>query len=462
MREGMAVLEESHRATARSSNGNGATTETPTVAARPRSFFSRRLRTRKQPNTRDTILIYSQVFVPDPASVGQHIADVAFELARRGYKVRVYTANRGYDDPTVKYPAREMIHGVDIRRLPLSSFGKKSILTRVLGTASFMVQAVFRGVFMQNLAGILFSTSPPLIGMVATFVHMFRGVPLAYWAMDLNPDQLLALKKINPGGLVARFLETANKTVLNNATLIVALDRFMADRLRPRARKLDDKMVVIPPWPHEQAIEPIDHADNPFRKKHALDDQFVIMYSGNHSPSNPLTTLLEAAVRLKNDAKVKFFFVGGGIGKREVERYIAEHNLTNVVSLPYQPLSELRWSLSAADVHVVSLGDGMVGIIHPCKVYGAMAVARPILFFGPRPSHISDLLDQYSFGVHVPHGDVNAAVKAIEQLRSLPRPQLREMGLTAQQVLSRRLSQDILCTRMCDGLELAFQSRRRI
>ena len=35
----------------------------------------------------------------------------------------------------------------------------------------------------------------------------------------------------------------------------------------------------------------------------------------------------------------------------------------------------------------------MVGIIHPCKIYGAMAAARPILFLGPNPSHISDLLE---------------------------------------------------------------------
>ena len=63
------------------------------------------------------------------------------------------------------------------------------------------------------------------------------------------------------------------------------------------------------------------------------------------------------------------------------------------MSLPYQPIAELKYSLTAADVHVVSLGEGMVGIIHPCKVYGAMTAGRPILFLGPRPSHVSDLLE---------------------------------------------------------------------
>lgn len=408
------------------------------------------------PTTRDTILIFSQVFVPDPASVGQHIADVAFELARRGYNVRVYTANRGYDDPKVKYPAREVLNGVDVRRLPLSSFGKKSILTRVIGTMSFMVQALLRGLFMPNLAGILFSTSPPLIGIVATTIHMFRGVPLAYWAMDLNPDQLLAMGKIKPGGLVARVLENANRVVLANSSLVIALDRFMAARLRPRAR-LTDKMVVLPPWPHEDVVEPLRHEDNPFRQKHNLQDKFVIMYSGNHSPSNPLRTLLDAAVRLKEDDSLRFLFVGGGIGKKEVEQCIADNRFTNAISLPYQPLADLRYSLSSADVHVVSLGNDMIGIIHPCKVYGAMAVARPVLFFGPEPSHIADLLEKHSFGVHVSHGDVDGAVRAIETLKSLPRAELESMGRDGQHVLAGSLSQDILCPRLCDGLELVFR-----
>jgi hypothetical protein len=424
------------------------------VTSVPDTF--QRYRKIRRKKIRDTLVIFSQVFVPDPASVGQHIADVAFELVRRGYKVRVYTANRGYDDPTIRYPKREIINGVDVRRMTLSSFGKKSIPTRLLGTASFMVQALFRGLLMPNLAGVLFSTSPPLIGIVATAIHMFRGVPLAYWAMDLNPDQLLALGKISRGGLTARFLEAANRTVLQNSALVIALDRFMADRLRHRA-KLRDKLVVIPPWPHEQVLEPVPHETNPFRIRHGLQDKFVIMYSGNHSPSNPLTTLLDAAVKLKNDPKIRFLFVGGGIGKKEVERYTLEHNLTNVISLPYQPLADLRHSLSAADVHVVSLGDEMVGIIHPCKVYGAMAVSRPILYFGPKPSHIADLLDTHQFGLHVSHGDVSGAVNAIQQLQSSSCNQRESMGATAQHVLLQSLSQSILCGRMCDGLELVFQ-----
>lgn len=53
-----------------------------------------------------TFLIVSPVYVPDLASVGQHIADAAAEMARRGYRVAVYASARGHDDPSKVYPWR--------------------------------------------------------------------------------------------------------------------------------------------------------------------------------------------------------------------------------------------------------------------------------------------------------------------------------------------------------------------
>src|SRR2546423_15216233 len=53
-----------------------------------------------------TILIISQVFVPDPASVGQHVADVAYELARRGDRGLGYTSRRGVGESRGFFSAR--------------------------------------------------------------------------------------------------------------------------------------------------------------------------------------------------------------------------------------------------------------------------------------------------------------------------------------------------------------------
>lgn len=410
------------------------------------------------PASQKVLLVFSQTFVPDPASVGQHMTDVAVEMARRGYRVRVYASARGYENPSVKYPAREMLHGVEVRRLGLASFGKKSILTRVIGTFSFLMQCIFLGLFTPHLGGIFFSTSPPLIGLAACIAKFFRRVPIVYWAMDLNPDQLITMGKIKPTSLAARVLETINRQILKRSDWIFALDVYMAARLNQRG-DYAGKMSITPPWPHEDQMEAPPRDTNPFRLAHGMAGKFVIMYSGNHSPANPLATLLAAAVRLKDDPELRFVFVGGGLGKKEVERTIQEHQLTNALSLPYQPLSSLGNSLSAADIHVVSLGDPMVGIIHPCKIYGAMAIGRPILYFGPHPSHVSDILHQHAIGWQVRHGDVEGALRAIDDIRRTPMSTLETMGRRAQEVLSATLSQEILTDRLCTQLEKVMRMK---
>ena len=88
-----------------------------------------------------TVLFITQVYPPDPAAVGQQLADVAADLAARGRSVTVLTADRGYDDPAVRYPRRETREGVRIVRLPWSSLGKRSMLLRLAGGLSFIVQA---------------------------------------------------------------------------------------------------------------------------------------------------------------------------------------------------------------------------------------------------------------------------------------------------------------------------------
>ena len=44
--------------------------------------------------TKRSYVFVTQVYVPDPNATGQHLADVAEELARRGHEVVVYTSNR--------------------------------------------------------------------------------------------------------------------------------------------------------------------------------------------------------------------------------------------------------------------------------------------------------------------------------------------------------------------------------
>ncbi|MEO5579571.1 MAG: glycosyltransferase family 4 protein [Gemmatimonadaceae bacterium] len=395
-----------------------------------------------------TFVFLSQVYVPDPAAVGQHIADAAEELARRGNRVIVYTANRGYDDPAAVYPSREQRNGVDVRRIPLSSFGKSSIAVRLVGGMLFVIQAVARSLFDRGVDSIVVSTSPPVATLGAVIIASVHRARLKYWVMDVNPDQIVALGMASQASVPVRVFDWMNRVVLRRATDIVVLDRLMARRIN---RKLDvsHKITTLPPWPAEEPEAIVPHADNPFRAAHGLGNRIVVMYSGNHGPSNPLTTILGAARRLQDEPRIVFMFIGGGVGKNEVDGA----GLSNVLSLPYQPQSELRNSLSAADVHVVTVGDAIPGIVHPSKVYGAMAVGRPILLIGPAENHVADILASADIGWHVRHGDIDGTVRVLREILALAPQQLTEMGMRARAAIDAGGGRFGACSRLCDVLE---------
>lgn len=399
------------------------------------------------------LLLISQVYVPDPAAVGQYMADAAEDMAARGWEVSVLTAARGYDNPEEKFPSHEERNGVSIRRLPFSSIGKRTIIHRLVGQLSFCVQVFLRVLFGRKPDCLLVTTSPPMGGAVAAALSFCRRLRICYWVMDINPDQAVVMGKVKPSALVVRIFDAFNRLLLKRAADVVALDRFMAQTMERKLPQAREKLHVMPLWPMEGYLEQIDHAHNPFRKAHGLEGKRVVMYSGNHSLVHPLDTVLEAALRLQDNERLVFVFVGGGLGKQAVDKAISEHGARNIISLPYQPLEQIKYSLSAADVHLVSMGAPMVGIVHPCKFYGAMALSRPIVLLGAKPCAIADIIDEHGCGWQIEHGDVEAAVQLFDEISRLPQEALDNRGARGLAAVGQSLSKDVLCARFSDVLE---------
>ncbi|MGF1449649.1 MAG: glycosyltransferase family 4 protein [Opitutales bacterium] len=399
------------------------------------------------------ILLITQVYPPDPAAVGQYMAELGEALAARGWDARVLASGRGYDDPSLKYPPKETLRGVRVRRLPWSSLGKKTILHRLAGQALFCVQAILRGLFTRRLGLIVITTSPPMGSVVGLTLGIVRRCPVAYWVMDINPDQAILLGKARADSPLVRAFEAFDRAILRRARTIVTLDTYMAERLQAKAPEAAERIAAGAPWPMEERITRIEHADNPFRRTHGLEGKTVVMYSGNHSLAHPLDTVLEAALRLRDHPTLVFLFVGGGHAKKPIDDAIASEQPPNLKSLPYQPLETLSESLSAADVHLVAMGTQMVGVVHPCKVYGALALAKPICFIGPRPSHVTDLIDEANCGWAVPQGDVEGLVARFEAIAAADPAELELRGRRGRDLVAARFSKRVLCEQVCTKLE---------
>ncbi len=354
------------------------------------------------------ILLLNQCFHPDHVSTAQHLTDLALGLVEAGHQVTVVASSRGYDNPDHRYPTAESWRNITIRRIWTPGLGKTAKWRRLVDFATFWVNATFILVSLRRFDVTVCLTSPPLISSLGTLMAALKGGAVIPWVMDLNPDEAVAAGWLKAGGLPERFMSALQTWSFRRAMRIVALDRFMAGRLEGKGVPAST-IHVDAPWSHNDSVRYDPLGREEFRLRHGLQGKFVVMYSGNHSPCHPLDTLLQAALSLSGHEHIHFMFIGGGSEFTKVQSFRTAHGLANISCLPYQPISALSASLSAADLHVVVMGEPFVGIVHPCKIYNILSLGLPFLGIGPAECHLNDLalrIDDKSHALTARHGDV--------------------------------------------------------
>lgn len=348
------------------------------------------------------VVFVNRYFSPDHSATSQIASDLAFHLASRNWEVVAITSRQRYDDAQARLPALEEQRGVRIVRVWSTRFGRGSLLGRAMDYLTFYASAFFAIRRHSRGAVVVPMTDPPLMSVVAAAASR-RNVN---WVQDLFPEVAEGL-----GLRVPRFLRALRDWSLRRARANVVLGEQMAARV--------PKSVIIPNWA-DASLTPIARGDNPLRRDWHLGDAFVAAYSGNLGRAHEFDTILGAMARLP---EVRLLIIGGGARLAAVQRAAG----SNVTFLPYQPRELLSRSLSAADVHLVSLQPQLEGLIVPSKFYGALAVGRPVIFIGARDGEVARIIDETRCGAVVAPGDVDALANALRTMADDPHA-TAEMG----------------------------------
>jgi colanic acid biosynthesis glycosyl transferase WcaI len=385
------------------------------------------------------ILLVNQTFYPDEVATAQHLTDLGIALNKEGHEVAVLTSQRGYSEHHPIYPASEIYQGIRIIRVWPFVLGRKNKLIRAIDALCVNFAFFVRMLFLPRSDTVIALTSPPLVSFFACLVARLKKSRFIYWVMDMNPDEAIVMGWIREESWIAKLLKRCQTFVVKQSDKVIALDGYMKRRLiktccrpspdpLPEGEGKEKKVVVIPPWSHDEDLEAVQHEENPFRIKHGLQNKFVVMYSGNHSVCHSLDTVLEAARLLAQDDAIVFMFIGGGARVQDVLKFKAKHSLNNIIQMDYVARSKIKFSLSAADLHLVVMGDNMAGIVHPCKVYGILALGRPFAYVGPEQSHIQDLIREGAVGYSVRHSESENLVQIIRQCQRMNKTDLDGIG----------------------------------
>ncbi len=406
------------------------------------------------------VLLLNQCFYPDVMATAQQLTDLAVGLAKEGHDVTVIASDRGYDDPSQRFPRRESWNGVKIIRISSLTLGKQTRWRRAATFATFLVNCALRLLVSPRYDVVVALTSPPLISSLGSLFVRLKGGKFFFWVMDLNPDEAIAAGWLKADSLPARILSYLLRYSLLQAERVIVLDRFMQRRIVEKMVP-EERTTVLPPWAQDDTVRFDPRGREEFRRQHKWEDSFVVMYAGNHSPCHPLDSLVEAAHFLSGHKEIIFCFVGGGSEQGKVQAFAALHNLENIHCLPYQPFDMLSATLSAADLHVVVMGNEFVGIVHPCKLYNILTTGSPFLYIGPKESHITEIAAQGGGRYRVyaaTNGDVDSVVAYIEEeAKRLPNAeQVRAPEIAA--IFSRK----VLLPRLLKLLECQAESASQV
>jgi glycosyltransferase involved in cell wall biosynthesis len=240
-----------------------------------------------------------------------------------------------------------------------------------------------------------------MLKVLGPLLGRLTGARTVHWAQDLYPEVAEEAGVIETGGVLAGVMRRLSTGALQGHDAIVAVGRCMKERIVGRGVR-EEKVTVVPNWP-PSTVKPVGRDTNPFRREHDLDGRFVVMYSGNMGLAHPFGPVLDAAERLQNDRPdVEFLLVGDGPRKEALQRRVAHQGIDNVRFLPFQPRERLAESLSAADLHLVTMQEAMEGLVVPSKLYGVLAAGRPALFLGPEGSEAARVVEEHDCGTVLP------------------------------------------------------------
>ena len=340
-----------------------------------------------------SILFINRVYPPAKGATGDMLQGITESLAARGWDVTVLTTAE------LGEPKNSTRRGVRILRVG-GALSRRNVLLRAVSYVFMIPWLMTRALLLPRTDFVVTMTDPPMLVVAGLAMKFFKRNRVIHWAQDLYPEVAEELGVLPRGNALTNLLRRLSTEALVRGDAVVAIGRCMASRLTARGVSYA-KISIIPNW--APPIQSLDRSNNPFRRTHELEGQFVVVYSGNMGLAHEFDTVLNAAESLRGQ-RVVFLFIGEGPRRLEVEAAARLRGIDNIRFLPSQSVEKLSESLSAADAHLVTMRQNLCGLVVPSKVYGVLASGRPCLFVGPGDSEAARLIRETDSGFVVEPG----------------------------------------------------------
>jgi colanic acid biosynthesis glycosyl transferase WcaI len=370
------------------------------------------------------ILIYSYNYHPEPIGIAPLMTELAEGLAKRGHQVRVVTGMPNYPERSIyadyrgKLYTTEQRNGVTVQRCYVWICPKPGLLARMALDASFVMTSMVQALNGEKPDIILLTVPPLPVSVPAALLSWLYSCPIVLNVQDILPEAAVHLGLVK-SKLAIRVFEALEKFAYRTATKIsVITDGFTENLIKKGVPR--QKITCIPNWVDVNFIRPLPKRGNAFRKKYGLEDQFVVLYSGNIGLTQGLETVIEAAALLQDIATIKFVIVGERTACERLRKHAQKCNTNNVLLLELQPREQLPELMAAADLSLVVQRRNVVAFNMPSKFQLILASGRALVASVPSNGSMAKAVRNSGGGVVVPPEQPDRLADAIRTLYYKP------------------------------------------
>lgn len=387
-------------------------------------------------------------FHPDYASTGQLMTDLCLNL-KDDFNITVIAAQPNYAGELVKSKKRfeeDYLKNIKIVRLRLPRVDKNSKFSRLKYISTYFCLANLALLKEKKVDLIYTISQPPILGgLIGTIGKLIKKCKHIYNIQDFNPEQAAAVNYTK--SIVSKIAMVIDKINCRMSDNIILVGNDMSNTLEKRFNNKNvPQHVIINNWTNEKELIPYSKKElniKKFLNENKLNNKFIIMYSGNLGLYYDLENLISISLHFKDKKDIAFVFIGEGAMKNQMESFVNENNVSNVHFLPYQSKDFIKYSLNAADIHLVVNQKGIKGVSVPSKIYGVMAVGKPILGVLEKDSEAEMLIEKSGCGVVVEPKDYTGIIKQINNFYEMNSDTLNLIGQNGRDYLDRNLKMEI-------------------
>ncbi|WP_180176264.1 MULTISPECIES: glycosyltransferase family 4 protein [unclassified Acinetobacter] len=298
------------------------------------------------------------------------------------------------------------------------NLNKKRLVQRLIFELIVSFKFLLKILFHVKKNDLVFTGTTPIF--LLPVIYLCKKIKRFKWVLlvhDVFPENLVVAKVLKPSNIIYKILKYLFDKFYSYADKRIVIGKDMKNLIDHKVSK--DDSIIVQSWIDHNDIKIQDKSKNEIIKKLNWEkEQPVFQFFGNIGRVQGIHNIIESLKLITPDDRPKMLFIGSGAYEQELQSALMQLNEEKIKYTGALDPSKKSEGLSACDIAIVTLAEGMYGLGVPSKAYYSMAADKPILAIMDEDSEVSSMVKEHGIGWVVPAGNPEKLAEMLVKIKN--------------------------------------------